>query len=75
LPSFKETTIISILFVPPEIFYGSTVHQNCNDDVIPAAQEAEIVRITVGGQTGQKVNEPPISANKLGVVVGTLVPP
>jgi hypothetical protein len=37
--------------------------------VILATQEAEIRRIKVQGQHGQKVSEAPISTNKLGMVV------
>jgi hypothetical protein len=52
MPSLKETTLISIFQiliwnVPPEVFNGSIVHQYCNDDGIPATQEAEIGRIPV----------------------------
>jgi hypothetical protein len=37
--------------------------------VTPAMQEAEIRRILVQNQPGQKVKEDPISINKLGMVV------
>jgi hypothetical protein len=33
--------------------------------VIPATEEVEIRRITVGGQSGQKVSKTPIQQNRL----------
>jgi hypothetical protein len=41
------------------------VANSCN----PATREAEIEKITVQSQSGQNVNETPISTSKLGMVV------
>jgi hypothetical protein len=49
-----------VLWLPPEI---------------PATQEAEMGKITVQGQPVQKVQETPMSTNKLGVMAGTVILP